>query len=98
MEKENNNNLGKFFAAILIICIFIAFFKSIKQDEQKENDSVKRLASSYNYVLPAEIEIIKTFEDKGKKVYILKIENSICEMPTIKINDNLTATGITCRR
>ena len=70
-------------------------------NEEKENKSVKKLVRSYyqhSNVLSNEIEIIKTFEDKGKKVYLLKVQNSICEMPTIKIDGNLRATGITCTR
>ena len=87
------------FANVFIVsCVMggLAFFYYL--NEKKDNDIVKELASSYKYGSSDDIEIIKTFEDKGKKVYMLKIGRDICEMPTIKINGNLTSTGITCTR
>ncbi|RXI28534.1 hypothetical protein [Aliarcobacter trophiarum] len=87
------------FANVFIVsCVIggLAFFYYI--NEKKDNDIVKKLVSSYKYGSSDDIEIIKTFEDKGKKVYMLKIGRDICEMPTIKINGNLTSTGITCTR
>lgn len=87
------------FANVFIVsCVIGGLYFFYYANEQKENNIVKKLASSYKYASLTEIEIIKTFEDKGKKVYMLKIGDSICEMPTIKMNDNLTATGMSCSR
>lgn len=87
------------FANVFIAsCVIGGLYFFYYVNEQKENNIVKKLASSYKYATPTEIEIVKTFEDKGKKVYMLKIVDSICEMPTIKIDGNLTATGMTCSR
>ena len=60
---------------------------------------VKNIALKYN-IKPAEesdIKIVKSYEDKGKTVFILEIKGSICEMPMIEIDKNWSATGISCR-
>lgn len=91
-------DLANVFIASCVIGVLSFFYYF---NEKKENESIKKLVRSYyqnGYVLANEIEIIKTFEDKGKKVYLLKVQNSIFEMPTIKIDGNLRATGITCTR
>lgn len=46
----------------------------------------------------SDIKIVKSYEDKGKTVFILEIKGNICEMPMIEINKNWTATGISCTR
>lgn len=45
----------------------------------------------------SDIKIVKSYEDKGKTVFILEIKGSICEMPMIEIDKNWSATGISCR-
>jgi outer membrane biogenesis lipoprotein LolB len=60
---------------------------------------VKNIAYQYNIksAQESDIKIVKSYEDKGKTVFILEIKGSICEMPMIEINKNWTATGISCR-
>ena len=87
------------FANVFIVsCVIGGLYFFYSSNKKIEDNIVKKIAASYELVLATDIEIIKTFEDKGKKVYMLKIGNSICEMPTIKIDGNLTATGMTCTR
>lgn len=60
---------------------------------------VKNIAYQYNIksAQESDIKIVKSYEDKGKTVFILEIKGSICEMPIIEINKNWSATGISCR-
>ena len=60
---------------------------------------VKNIAYQYNIksAQESDIKIVKSYEDKGKTVFILEINGSVCEMPMIDINKNWTATGISCR-
>jgi outer membrane biogenesis lipoprotein LolB len=61
---------------------------------------VKNIAYQYkiNSANESDIKIVKSYEDKGKTIFILEIKGSICEMPMIEINKNWTATGISCTR
>ena len=45
----------------------------------------------------SDIKIVKSYEDKGKTVFILEIKGCICEMPMFVIDKNWSATGISCR-
>lgn len=60
---------------------------------------VKNIAYQYNInsANESDIKIVKSYEDKGKTVFILEIKGSICEMPMIEINKNWSSTGISCR-
>ena len=44
----------------------------------------------------SDIKIVKSYEDKGKTVFILEIKGSICEMPMIEIDKQWNATGMKC--
>jgi len=59
---------------------------------------VKELATNYKYANVDKIKILKSYEDKGKLVYVLEIYNSICEMPVIKTSNGWSATGMSCSR
>ncbi len=45
----------------------------------------------------SDIRIIKSYKKDGRKVIILKIKNSVCDMPMIEIDGKWSATGISCK-
>jgi predicted metallopeptidase len=80
---------------VATIIIYVVYQNSLKPSDK----IVKNIADQYNinYSELSDIEIIKSYEDKGKIVYILNIKKSICEMPMIQINKEWFATGISCQ-
>uniref|UniRef100_UPI004047E275 hypothetical protein n=1 Tax=Aliarcobacter sp. TaxID=2321116 RepID=UPI004047E275 len=90
--------VNKFLVLVGIVGAIILYV--LYQNSLKPSDKiVKNIAVKYNinYSKLSDIEIIKSYEDKGKIVYILNIKKSICEMPMIQINKEWVATGISCQ-
>lgn len=60
---------------------------------------VLKIAVQYkiNKAKISDIKIIKSYKKDGRTVMILKIKNSICDMPMIKIDGKWNSTGINCK-
>ena len=89
-------NIRKITKAILLATTASILLTACSGPDEKV---VKNIALKYN-IKPAEesdIKIVKSYEDKGKTVFILEIKESICGMPMIEIDKNWSATGISCR-
>jgi outer membrane biogenesis lipoprotein LolB len=89
-------NIKKLSKAMLLATTASILFTACSGPDEKV---VKSIALKYN-IMPAQesdIKIVKSYEDKGKTVFILEIKGSICEMPMIEIDKNWSATGISCR-
>lgn len=91
--------INKFMVLVGIIIVVIIYF--VNQKSLTPSDQVvKNIATQYNidYAKINDIKIIKSYEEKGKIVYILNIKDNICEMPMLEINKEWRAIGIDCRR
>ena len=83
-----------------VIGLGVIVWYFVSEANSKPSDKiVKNIANYYriNYSDISDIKIVKSYEDKGKIVYILNIKRSICEMPMIKIDEEWIATGISCQ-
>lgn len=98
-EPKSNKELivGGVIGGILLLIVGYFIYSIFTKPS---DEIVKKIASSYNvsYSKASDINIIKSYEDKGKLVYILNIKNMICEMPMINVNGEWLATGINCTR
>lgn len=88
--------LSKFIIGISLVLVGAYYFLN-KQATEKD---IKKLANAYNvnYSDISDIKILKSYEDKGKLVYVLEIKGSICEMTTIETERGLASTSISCTR
>lgn len=91
--------MNKFLIAVVLIGAVIGYFVYDASTKPKDK-IVKQIANKYriNYSKISDIKIVKSYENRGKLIYILNIKNSICEMPMIEIDKIWTATGIDCKR
>lgn len=91
--------MNKFLIVVALIGAGIGYF-AYDASTKPTDKIVKEIANKYriNYSKVSDIKIIKSYEDRGKLVYILNIKNSICEMPMIEVDKDWAATGIDCKR
>ena len=94
-KPKPNKNLIK---GVLGIGILLSGYFIYDFFTTPSSSDVKKLARYYQYVNEDKIKILKSYEDKGKLVYVLEIYNSVCEMPVIKTSNGWSATGMSCSR
>lgn len=97
-KKGTSNLMNVILVCVAIVIGVIIYF--INQAGLKPKDYiVKGIANQYriNYSSLQDIHILKSYEDKGKLVYILDIKGSICEMPMMKVYNDWKALGISCK-
>ena len=97
-KKQGNTKMiiRKFSKTMLLATIASLLFTACSGPDEKV---VKNIAVKYNIKQAevSDVKIVKSYEDKGKTVFILEIKGIICEMPMIEIDKNWTATGISCK-
>lgn len=95
-EPKPKSNMGLIIGGIILLIAGYFIYGILTQPS---DEVVKNIASNYNvvYAKTTDINILKSYEEKGKLVYILNIKGMICEMPMLKVDDEWIATGIDCR-
>ena len=93
-KPKMNKNL---MLSLLIIGISLSAYFIYDFLTTPSSSVVKELASKYTFI-GEKFRILKSYEDKGKLVYVLEIYNSVCEMPMIKTSNGWSATGMSCTR
>lgn len=79
-KPKMNKNL---MLSLLVIGISLSAYFIYDFLTTPSSSVVKELASNYTFI-GEKFKILKSYEDKGKLVYVLEIYNSVCEMPVIK--------------
>ncbi len=93
-KTKMNKNL---MLSLLVIGISLSAYFIYDFLTTPSSSVVKELASKYTFI-GEKFKILKSYEDKGKLVYVLEIYNSVCEMPMIKTSNGWSATGMSCTR
>lgn len=91
MEEKKSN---KFKVIISLVILVVGGYYIY--DYLVTQHIVKELFTNYKTVDENKIEIVDSYKSKGHTVYIIKVDNMICEMPVIKSNDGWYASGLSC--
>ncbi len=97
--KKGTSNLMNIILVCVALMIGVIIYFINHASQKPDNFIIKDIANHYrvNYASLNEINILKSYEDRGKLVYILEIKGSICEMPVIKNYDKWQSLGISCK-